>query len=118
MDCFFSDLWNAPKAYRIYLDGSQAWSWRVETTDTVLIWLGSVYTTQGSDLKLTYNNVRPLGIDLKPLPFFIGQIKLGFMALNILGGGLLPGRGSGCVFIAVSRITVQAQILPFTDCGK
>lgn len=91
----------------------------MDTTDTVLIRLGSVCTAPGSDLKLTYNEVHPLGIDL---PSFISPIKkLGFMALNILETGLLPGWGRGCVFVAVSRITVQAQILPFPspmDPGK
>lgn len=45
------------------------------TTDTVLIRLGSVYTVPDSVLQLTYNDVRPLDIDLEPLPFFMGQVK-------------------------------------------
>jgi hypothetical protein len=64
----------------------------MDTTDTVLIWLGSVYTALGTELKSTHSDIHPLDMDLEPLPFFISQIKtLGCMALNILGEGLLPG---------------------------
>lgn len=62
------------------------------------LWHGSVHTVSGLHLKLTSNDADLLDVDLDPFSFFISKIrKLGFMDLDILGEGLLPGWGKVCV---------------------